>query len=51
MSTQLERVQENFIREDKLVILSFSIDPLRDTPEKLKEYANSYNAVPGKWHF
>lgn len=51
MSAQLERVQENFIREDKVVILSFSIDPSRDTPEKLKEYGKSYNAVPGKWHF
>lgn len=33
-----------------VLILSISVDPLTDTPERLKEYANTYHAKPG-WHF
>lgn len=31
-------------------ILSISVDPVTDTPERLKEYAKTYHAKPG-WHF
>ena len=51
MSEQLARVQEQLIRDDRVVIVSFSIDPVRDTPDKLKVYAEEYSAVPGKWQF
>ncbi len=51
MSSKMEWLQEKFIRDDKVVMLSFSIDPKRDTPEVLKEYAKKYNAVAGKWFF
>jgi protein SCO1 len=33
-----------------VLILSITVDPLTDTPAKLKEYASSYHARPG-WHF
>lgn len=33
-----------------VVILSITVDPLTDTPAKLKEYASTYHAKPG-WHF
>lgn len=35
---------------DEVNLLSISIDPLHDTPNKLGEYAESYNAQEG-WHF
>ena len=31
--------------------VSFSVDPERDTPAKLAEYAHSYHADPHKWSF
>lgn len=51
MSTQIARVQDEFIRDDQVVFLSFTIDPKRDSVAVLKQYANDYGAVPGKWHF
>ena len=32
------------------VILSITVDPLTDTPSRLKDYAKTYHAKPG-WHF
>ena len=31
--------------------VSFSVDPERDTPEVLKKYAETYGAIPARWHF
>ena len=33
-----------------VVFLSITVDPINDTPAKLKDYAASYDAKPG-WHF
>ena len=51
MTAQLARVQEAFIRDDEVVLVSISIDPTRDTIQQLKEFATEYGAIPGKWHF
>jgi protein SCO1/2 len=51
MSEQLARVQSQLIRDDRVVLVSYTIDPTRDTPEKLKAYGEEYGAVPGKWQF
>lgn len=51
MSTQLGRVQGKYQEEEKVQILSFSVDPAYDTPEVLKTYANRFDAQPGKWQF
>lgn len=51
MSEQLARVQSKLIRDDRVVILSFTIDPQTDSVAVLKNYAEKYDAVPGKWHF
>ena len=48
----LEKLQEaagDRLGKDVL-ILSISVDPVTDTPERLKEYAKIYHAKPG-WHF
>ena len=31
--------------------VSFSVDPERDTPAVLKQYAQNYDADPNRWHF
>lgn len=52
MHTMMQDVQKHL--GDKLgksvVMLSITVDPVNDTPEKLKDYAASYGARPG-WHF
>jgi protein SCO1/2 len=35
---------------EKVRMISFSIDPEYDTPERLREYAQRFNAGP-EWHF
>ncbi len=51
MSNQLMRVQHNFKKDDDVRILSFTVDPVNDTPSRLKEYARKHNAIAGKWYF
>lgn len=51
ISEQLARVQSKMIRDDKIIILSFSTDQLNDTIPELKLYADKFGAIPGKWHF
>ncbi len=52
MSRNLEKVQQalgDHVGKD-VFILSISVDPLVDTPPKLKDYAKKLNARPG-WYF
>lgn len=51
MSKNLKSVHDEFIRDDMVVIVSHTIDPKRDSVLRLKEYADNYGAIPGKWHF
>ena len=51
MSTQLERVQERFKNEPRFMILSHSVDPLRDSVAALTKYAQLHGADPRKWYF
>ncbi|MDN3205698.1 SCO family protein [Algoriphagus sediminis] len=51
MSKEMERVNDMFREEEKVQILSISIDPTYDTPEILKEYADDHGAEAGKWDF
>lgn len=51
MTSQLERVQKAFASDENVQIVSLTVDPVRDSVETLKNYADQYGAVPGKWHF
>ncbi len=51
MSKEMERVNDMFRDEDRVQILSISIDPTYDTPEVLKQYADDHRAEAGKWDF
>lgn len=51
LSATFARVQE-LLEDDarKVRMISISIDPEQDTPEKLRQYAAKFKAAPG-WHF
>ena len=49
MSANMQKLQDRLPAEVRLV--SFSVDPINDTPEVLTEYAKRYNADPERWLF
>lgn len=51
MNENMKKVQKEFLNDDKVKIISFTIDPERDTIAALKEYADEKGAIPGKWTF
>jgi len=50
MSTNLTTVQKAFEKDDSLLILSHSVNPMHDTVAVLMSYATTYGAVKNKWH-
>jgi len=51
MTSQMQRLQEMTTDFPAFKMVSFSVDPTRDTPEKLKEYAISHKADLNRWVF
>jgi protein SCO1/2 len=51
LSAQMRRVQTAVAEFPDVRLISFSVDPERDTPPVLAEYANRYHAQPGRWFF
>ncbi len=51
MTSQMQRLQEMTKEYPTFQIVSFSVDPERDTPSKLKEYAKSHRADLSRWVF
>ena len=51
MSASMRRVQLSVGEFADVRLVSFSVDPERDTPEALSDYARRYNAEPGRWFF
>ena len=51
MAGQLQRVQNAFIKDRNFRIISFSVDPARDTVARLREYAKAHDAITGRWYF
>jgi protein SCO1/2 len=50
MSNKMASLQKT-IRNSNVKLVSFSVDPERDTPAVLKEYADRFGADPKRWHF
>jgi protein SCO1/2 len=50
MSSQMHEVQTALAGQD-VKLVSMTVDPERDTPEKLAKYAAFYSATPGVWYF
>jgi protein SCO1 len=51
MSAQMSRVQSAVAELPDVRLISFSVDPQRDTPAALAEYARRFRAEPGRWFF
>lgn len=51
MSAMMRRVQTAVVELPGVRLVSFSVDPVRDTPQVLAEYAIRYHAQPGLWFF
>jgi len=51
MSAQFRRLQQETGSTENLLFVSFTIDPARDTPVVLAEYAKRFQADPNRWVF
>ncbi len=51
MNTAIHQLQEQTYPYKGLKIVSFTVDPERDTPEVLAAYAQRYKADPERWFF
>jgi protein SCO1 len=50
MTGKMARLQEAVPSKD-VMLVSFTVDPQRDTPDVLKQYAKRFNADPARWRF
>jgi len=51
MSSQMRRVQESLADVPGIRVVSFTVDPNRDSPDVLAAYARRQNADPARWFF
>ena len=50
-SMKMHRIQEETSDQPDLHLLSFSVDPVYDTPPRLTAYAQRFEADPSRWRF
>lgn len=51
MTKQMVRIQNEFKNNDRVMLVSHTVTPDRDTVEVMKKYADKYNADHTKWLF
>jgi len=51
MTGQMHQVQSALQKAPHVRLISFTVDPARDTPEVLAAYAKLHHAAPGIWRF
>ena len=51
MTSQFRKLRDEVQDHPDLRMVSFTIDPARDTPEALATYGRSFGANPDKWYF
>lgn len=51
MSLEMRKLQKNFPEATGLQFVSFTVDPDRDTPQVLSQYADRYEAEKNRWFF
>jgi protein SCO1/2 len=51
MSRHMRQVQLRTAETPNVKLVSFTVDPERDTPEVLAAYAKHFLAEPGRWSF
>ncbi len=50
MTANMGILQDEFLKDDDVLLLSHSVTPTRDSVPVLKEYAEEKGIVSGKWH-
>ncbi|WP_298496737.1 SCO family protein [uncultured Algibacter sp.] len=50
MTGNMLKIQEEFINDDEILLLSHSVMPATDSVSVLNAYAKNYNVINGKWH-
>src|SRR5689334_3852854 len=51
LTTHLQKVEDAFKQDYGVKIISFTVDPDRDSPDVLKTYAAAYHANSSQWQF
>jgi protein SCO1/2 len=51
ISGEMKRLQKRFSHKDNLRLVTFTVDPERDSAQELSEYAQKWGADPKKWLF
>jgi protein SCO1 len=51
MTSQMREVQDAVLKVRDVRLVSFTVDPERDTPPVLAEYAKTHGAASAVWHF
>lgn len=51
MTMKMSELQNEFKDSNDVVLVSFSVDPVYDTPQRLKAYAEEYKASNEQWRF
>jgi len=51
MSARMRQVQKATAATPDVQLVSFTVDPARDTPTVLAAYGKHFLAEPGRWHF
>ena len=51
MTRQMSTLQAELAGEPDVQLVSFTVDPARDTPARLEEYAQQFRAHPQRWFF
>src|SRR6266852_9369813 len=51
MTSQMHEVQDAIVKMPDVKLVSFTVDPARDTPSVLADYANTHGASSEHWYF
>lgn len=51
LTQHMKRVQEGLKGIEQAKLVSFTVDPARDTPEVLAAYGKRFSADPARWYF
>lgn len=51
LTTHMAELQQRLAKVPSLHLVSFSVDPKNDTPERLKEYGAKFGQDPKRWTF
>ncbi len=51
MNSRFRHIEKTFDGQNDLKLVSMTVDPDRDTPAVLADYARKFSAEPGRWFF